>query len=140
MGGVKRPKSTSHTTIGADGGGMGQSLTALSGSATLEDRWAALSASLQEMESGGRAEGSHHIGAGSGGSSGSADGMKPSSSALLVLIEQALQSGDDSLLEQGLACDDIPIIQATVRKIATTQIVKFVRKLVSKYEKQPYRR
>ena len=153
MGGVKRPKSSSHPGVGGAGAGGGSGgdstamelggLTSLSGNVTLEDRWAALSVSLQEMEASGK-EGNNHAAAGSGsagnGGKTGASGIKPSSSALLALIDQALQSGDDSLLDQGLACDDISVIQAIVRKIAPARIVMLIRKLVTRYEKQPYRR
>ena len=63
----------------------------------------------------------------------------PSSDSLVVLVEQALQSGDDVLLEQCLACDDKDIIDATTSKLPTSKVFLFLRRLVSKFEKRPSR-
>lgn len=63
----------------------------------------------------------------------------PSSDSLVVLVEQALQSGDDVLLEQCLACDDKDIIDATTSKLPTAKIFLFMRRLISKFEKRPSR-
>ena len=61
------------------------------------------------------------------------------SDSLVVLIEQALQSNDDSLLEQCISCGDIDIIDATTNRLPTNRIVTFLRKLVAKFEKRPSR-
>ncbi|CAM9317277.1 unnamed protein product, partial [Ectocarpus fasciculatus] len=63
----------------------------------------------------------------------------PSSDSLVVLVEQSLQSGDDVLLEQCLACDDTDIIDATTSKLPTSKIFLFMRRLISKFEKRPSR-
>jgi hypothetical protein len=63
----------------------------------------------------------------------------PSSDSLVVLLEQALQSGDDVLLEQCLACDDNDVIEATSAHLPTARIFAFIRRLVSKFEKRPSR-
>lgn len=65
--------------------------------------------------------------------------LVPSSDSLVVLVEQALQSGDDVLLEQCLACDDTDIIDATTSKLPTSKIFLFMRRLISKFEKRPSR-
>jgi Dip2/Utp12 Family len=63
----------------------------------------------------------------------------PSSNSLVVIIEQALQSGDDALLEQSLACDDVSIIEATSKRLPPGRVVQLLRKLVAKFEKRPSR-
>lgn len=63
----------------------------------------------------------------------------PSSDSLVVLVEQALQSGDDILLEQCLACDDSDIIDVTTSNLPTAKIFLFMRRLISKFEKRPSR-
>ena len=63
----------------------------------------------------------------------------PTSDSLVTLIDQALQSGDDSLLEQCLACNDMDVIDGTARVLKTNRVVLFMRKLVSKFEKRPSR-
>lgn len=63
----------------------------------------------------------------------------PTSDSLVTLIDQALQSGDDALLEQCLSCGDVSIVEATARRLPTGRIVLFLRKLVAKFEKRPSR-
>ena len=63
----------------------------------------------------------------------------PTSDSLVVLLEQALQSGDDVLLEQCLSCEDSDIVDATAKRIPITKIVQFLRKLIAKFEKRPSR-
>ena len=41
----------------------------------------------------------------------------PTSDSLLTLIDQALQSGDDALLEQCLACTDVDVIEGTTKAL-----------------------
>jgi hypothetical protein len=96
---------------------------------TLEQRLESLSASLIEVE-----KGSHlDVVPKNEGEEG------PSSNSLVVLIDQALQSGDDALLEQSLACEDASIVDATARRLAPGRIVQLLRKLVAKFEKRPSR-
>lgn len=63
----------------------------------------------------------------------------PTSDSLVTLLEQALQSGDDGLLEQCLACDDIDIIEETSKRLPVGKIILFLKKLVAKFEKRPSR-
>lgn len=63
----------------------------------------------------------------------------PTSDSLVILVEQALQSGDDALLEQCFACSDSDIVEATARRLPSGRIVQFLRKLVAKFEKRPSR-
>ena len=63
----------------------------------------------------------------------------PSANSLVVIVEQALQSGDDALLEQGLACSDVNIINGTAKRLAPGRVVQLLRKLVAKFEKRPSR-
>lgn len=96
---------------------------------TLEQRLESLSASLIKVE-----KGSHlDVVPKNEGEEG------PSSNSLVVLIDQALQSGDDALLEQSLACEDASIVDATARRLAPGRIVQLLRKLVAKFEKRPSR-
>lgn len=91
---------------------------------TLEERLEKLSASMTELENG--TEINHFD-------------ETPTSDSLVTLIEQALQSGDDSLLEQCLSVDDIRVVEATVRGLSTSKIIAFMKKLMGKFEKRPSR-
>ncbi len=64
---------------------------------------------------------------------------RATSDSLVTLIEQALQSGDDTLLEQCLICDDVDVIDETARRLSAFRVVKFLQKLISKFEKRPSR-
>ena len=90
MGGTKRPRASSEEARGDDE----DALSALGGSTssgelTLEQRLETLSASMTELEQ--RADV-----LGGGG----AAAAVPTSDSLVTLLEQALQAGDDALLEQ----------------------------------------
>ena len=63
----------------------------------------------------------------------------PSANSLVVIIEQALQSGDDALLEQSLACNDVSIIEGSAKRLSAGRVVQLLRKLVAKFEKRPSR-
>ena len=63
----------------------------------------------------------------------------PTSDSLVVLIEQALQSGDDALLEQCFECDDAAVVEHTAKRLPTARVVPFLTKLVSKFERRPSR-
>ena len=99
---------------------------------TLEQRLESLSNSLAEVEkvTDVPAPASSALAVGDDG---------PSSNSLVVIIEQALQSGDDALLEQSLACDDVSIIDATAKRLSPGRVVQLLRKLVAKFEKRPSR-
>ena len=69
----------------------------------------------------------------------SSSALRATSDSLSVLIEQALQGGDDSLLEQCLGCSDQSIVDSTARRLPVSRVVQFLRKLVAKFEKRPTR-
>jgi hypothetical protein len=91
---------------------------------TLEERLEQLSASMNELEN---------------TTETNLFDETPTSDSLVTLIEQALQSGDDSLLEQCLSVDDIRIVEATVRGLSTSKVIAFMKKLMAKFEKRPSR-
>lgn len=63
----------------------------------------------------------------------------PSSDSLVVLIEQALQASDDSLLEQCLNTEDAAVIETTTKSLPAPRVIPFLLKLTSKLEKRPSR-
>lgn len=62
-----------------------------------------------------------------------------SADSLVTLLDQALQSGDEGLLEQCLACTDPSTIDSTAKKLAVGRVIVLLRKLVAKFEKRPSR-
>ena len=97
---------------------------------TLEERLESMSSQMYNLEEGIDSRGS---------CSEMAAMPTPTSDSLVTLIDQALQSGDDSLLEQCLGCTDMDVIDGTARVLKTHRVVMFMRKLVSKFEKRPSR-
>ena len=65
--------------------------------------------------------------------------VAPTSDSLVTLISQALQSGDDGLLEQCLGCSDHGVVEESAKRLPAGRIVAFLRKLVAKFEKRPSR-
>lgn len=63
----------------------------------------------------------------------------PTSDSLVTLVEQALQSSDNSLLEQCLGIENDNIIEETCKRLPTNRVISFLKKLVSKFEKSPMR-
>ena len=105
---------------GSDGG---------DGDMTMEQRLKKLTAEMSVLENNGEAGG---MGGGSGGVGGNL-GEAPTSDSLVTLLDQALQSGDDSLLEQCIGCEDLAIIEATAQRLPTGR-VGAMKRLVSKRE------
>lgn len=140
MGGTKRPlvdaskgEAASSSSKKSKKGGD-DSLLAAAGAAdemTLEQRLESLSRSMQTLED--LADSESALPASLGGA------QAPTTDSLVTLIDQALQSGDDSLLEQCLICSDNDVVEATARRLPTGRIVIFLRKLVAKFEKRPSR-
>ena len=64
---------------------------------------------------------------------------RPTADSLVVLIEQALQSGDDILLEQCFECHDIEVIESTTKRLPPGRVLQLLRRLVAKFEKRPSR-
>jgi U3 small nucleolar RNA-associated protein 5 len=98
----------------------------------MKERLALLSADLSALEGAAGAVGRVVSGAG-------APAETPTSDSLAALMEQALQSGDDVLLEQCLRCEDADVIAETVRRLALGRVVSLLRRLVAKFEKRPAR-
>eukprot|EP00607_Mallomonas_marina_P002151 CAMPEP_0182436736 /NCGR_PEP_ID=MMETSP1167-20130531/83264_1 /TAXON_ID=2988 /ORGANISM="Mallomonas Sp, Strain CCMP3275" /LENGTH=324 /DNA_ID=CAMNT_0024629209 /DNA_START=728 /DNA_END=1699 /DNA_ORIENTATION=- len=93
---------------------------------TLEQRLELLSANMSEIE---REDGREN-----------GEGLDmPTSDSLVVLIEQALQSGDDALLEQCFSCGEKDIIEATAKRLQAGKVLLLLRRLVAKFEKRPSR-
>jgi len=63
----------------------------------------------------------------------------PSTDSVGVVLLQALESGDDQLLETCLSVDDIKIIQRTVERLPTEYILPFQNILIQKFQSKPYR-
>ncbi len=101
---------------------------------TMEARLKRLSTEMKLVESAGR-----DANASSSSSSSSKTTPAPTSDSLVALLDQALQSGDDSLLEQCIGCEDPSVIEATAARLPTGRIVSFMKRLVSKFEKRPSR-
>ena len=99
--------------------------TGASASLTLEERLESFSAGMQALERSVTGKIS--------------ETETPTSDSLVTLIDQALQSGDDTLLEQCLACEDTNVIDATASRLGINRVVSFMQKLVSKFEKRPSR-
>ncbi|OQS03731.1 hypothetical protein THRCLA_03969 [Thraustotheca clavata] len=62
-----------------------------------------------------------------------------SSSSLVTVLEQALQSKDSALLESCLRVHDIKVIDETCRRLSATKVFPFLLLLVEKFEKRPTR-
>lgn len=150
VGGVKRPvvpassspaadeedvtgmkKRAKNEDIGSEGG-----LVVGSDELTIEQRLEGLAASIAHAESQGSLSRSKKANA---GGADSAPAAGPSADSLVTLIEQALQSGDDSLLEECLGCESFDVVDVTAQRLPTTRVVGFLRKLVAKFEKRPSR-
>lgn len=63
----------------------------------------------------------------------------PSAQSLVTLLEQALQSGDEGLLEQCLSCNNQQMIALTTQELSTSKVLVFLKKLIAKFEKRPTR-
>ncbi|RHY92131.1 hypothetical protein DYB37_005350 [Aphanomyces astaci] len=62
-----------------------------------------------------------------------------SSTSLVSVLEQALQSKDNALLEHCLRIHDPKVIDETCRRLNTTRVFPFLLLLVEKFEKRPTR-
>lgn len=72
-------------------------------------------------------------------SSSKATGEVPTSESMVTLLDQALQSNDEELLEQCLQCANLDVISTTTRHLATHRILILLKKLVAKFERRPSR-
>lgn len=66
-------------------------------------------------------------------------GEVPTTESMVTLLDQALQSGDEELLEQCLQCSNVDIISATTRQLSTHRVLVLLKKLVAKFERRPSR-
>jgi U3 small nucleolar RNA-associated protein 5 len=136
MGGKKRPAvdldAPNATDATAPGTGkkskQSQGADAEAEEQTLEQRLASLSSSMEQLEQRyaslpARAN----------------EQQAPTADSLVTLVDQALQTGDDALLEQCLGCDDDNVVDATARRLPVARVVLLLRRLVSKFEKRPSR-
>jgi U3 small nucleolar RNA-associated protein 5 len=93
---------------------------------TMEERLAGLASQLHQLES-------------PAASAENNAAPAPTSDSLVTLVDEALQTGDDALLEQCFSCEDADFVEETSRRLPTGRIVLLLRRLVSKFEKRPSR-
>ncbi|CAM9286134.1 unnamed protein product [Phaeothamnion confervicola] len=63
----------------------------------------------------------------------------PTVESMATVLQQALQSSDDALLEQCLNLGDPMVVEATVDKLPSVLVLPFLQRVVSKFEKRPAR-
>ena len=63
----------------------------------------------------------------------------PTTNSLAMLLEQALQSSDDTMLEGCLAESSEQVVESTVKRMPLTKVVAFLDVLTEKIERQPSR-
>ena len=99
---------------------------------TVEERLNGAAAALLKLEN-------MNAESGSVGSKGDGVASTATSDSLVTLVEQALQAGDDGLLEQCLDCSDADVVAETSKRLPTRLVVPLLRRLVAKFEKKPAR-
>ena len=102
---------------------------------TIEQRLQQLSSVTTQMEQ----SRAHQAAVATAEGNRSSSSAGPSSDSLVVLIEQALQASDDSLLEQCLNTEDSAVIETTTKSLPAPRVIPFLLKLTSKLEKRPAR-
>jgi hypothetical protein len=129
----RRREGTTSSENGSSGGGGVE--------ATMEERLKRLTSEMSVLESSSGRGGGGKNGDGSDSSKGSrgAQAQVPTSDSLVTLLDQALLSGDDTLLEQCISCEDSSVIDATAQRLPAGRVVSFMKRLVSKFEKRPSR-
>eukprot|EP00012_Vannella_robusta_P008434 CAMPEP_0206201038 /NCGR_PEP_ID=MMETSP0166-20121206/11273_1 /ASSEMBLY_ACC=CAM_ASM_000260 /TAXON_ID=95228 /ORGANISM="Vannella robusta, Strain DIVA3 518/3/11/1/6" /LENGTH=534 /DNA_ID=CAMNT_0053619563 /DNA_START=91 /DNA_END=1695 /DNA_ORIENTATION=+ len=65
--------------------------------------------------------------------------ITPSADSIGGVLLQALQSGDDQLLETCLTVDDITMIQRTVERLPSEYILPFLNTIIQKFQSKPNR-
>lgn len=60
--------------------------------------------------------------------------------SLVILLQQALQTKDNALLNQCLLCTNHEVIITTIARLPTNRVGELLQSLVSKYEKKPHAR
>eukprot|EP00904_Undaria_pinnatifida_P002401 jgi/Undpi1/12161/HiC_scaffold_5.g01837.m1 len=122
-----------------EGGVVGQEGVGES-SMSIAERLEALSAAIdEEADRSGSSTpgGSGGVLALAGGGGGGA--VQPRAESLSTVLTQALQSGDESLLEQCLAVGEQGVIEATVQRLPSAKVLQFLLRVVAKLEKRPNR-
>ncbi|CAB1113977.1 unnamed protein product [Ectocarpus sp. CCAP 1310/34] len=105
---------------------------------TIADRLEALSAAVDhEAERAWADKGGRMALAWAPGGEGGA--VQPRAESLSTVLTQALQSGDESLLEQCLDVVDQGVIEATVERLPSSKVLQFLLRVVAKLEKRPNR-
>lgn len=72
-------------------------------------------------------------------SAGADRGERPDASSLSTLLEQALQSKDNAMLEYCLRTRDAKVISQTIKRVASVKVLELLEILVLKFEKSPGR-
>ena len=70
---------------------------------------------------------------------GISDGKTPRAISLIKILEQALKSSDDALLEHCLGTSDRAIIRETVEGLSASCVVQFLTRVINKFEARPAR-
>ena len=65
--------------------------------------------------------------------------VEPQSGSLIKVLEQALQSKDNSMLEYCLRLTDVEMIETTVEGLNSTRVIPFLTRIVDKFERKPMR-
>ena len=63
----------------------------------------------------------------------------PPSLSMSAVLDQALQSGDNAMLEYCLAVQTQPIVESTVDRLSPQRAVQFIDRIVYKFERNPNR-
>jgi U3 small nucleolar RNA-associated protein 5 len=63
----------------------------------------------------------------------------PTTESVATLLEQALQSGDDTMLEECLAVSDALVVAATVERLAPPRVLPLLMRLADRVERRPSR-
>jgi hypothetical protein len=108
------------------------------GSLTLEERLRNITTTLTKLEQ----DPEHYLkqpSTGGGGAKKPSVSSAVTSDSLVVLIEQALQSLDDALLEQCISQSSEDIIRETVQRLPSNRIIQLLKKLIHKFEKKSSR-
>eukprot|EP00752_Nemacystus_decipiens_P008411 g7521.t1 len=107
---------------------------------TIADRLEALSAAIDdEAERSGAAKRNALALTPAAGGGGEDGAIQPRAESLATVLTQALQSGDESLLEQCLSVGDQGMIEATVERLPSSKVLQFLLRVVAKLEKRPNR-
>lgn len=116
-------KASKRLKAGSEDRGVGEEATM-----SIAERLEALSASIdEEAERSGSARSKAGGVLALAGARGVAEGaVQPRAESLSTVLTQALQSGDENLLEQCLAVGDQGVIEATVERLPSSKVLQFL--------------